>query len=88
MIVLDASETMGDVYKGRSKADIAKDIVAHMNQTIPPYGLPCRAAWPSARAACLDSKDSKVLYGLTTYTPRRAWRAGSRPSSAWAASAP
>ena len=37
VIVMDASETMGDMYQGRRKADIAKDIVAHMNQTIPPY---------------------------------------------------
>ena len=49
VIVMDASETMGDMYKGRRKADIAKDIVAHMNQTIPPYDT-APVWWPSARA--------------------------------------
>ena len=36
VVVLDASETMGDMYNGRRKIDLAKDIIAHMNQTIPP----------------------------------------------------
>jgi OOP family OmpA-OmpF porin len=66
VIVMDASETMGDMYQGRRKADIAKDIVAHMNQTIPPYDY--RAALVAfGSGSCLDSKDSKGLYGRTTY---------------------
>ena len=66
VIVMDASETMGDMYQGRRKADIAKDIVAHMNQTIPPYDY--RAGLVAfGSGSCLDSKDSKVLYGMTTY---------------------
>ena len=66
VIVMDASETMGDMYQGRRKADIAKDIVAHMNQTIPPYDY--RAGLVAfGSGSCLDSKDAKVLYGMTTY---------------------
>ena len=66
VIVMDASETMGDMYQGRRKADIAKDIVAHMNQTIPPYDY--RAGLVAfGSGSCLDGKDAKVLYGMTTY---------------------
>ena len=67
VIVTDASETMGDLYKGRPKADIAKDIVAHMNQTIPPYDY--RAALVAfGTGSCIDNKDAKALYGLTSYS--------------------
>jgi OmpA-OmpF porin, OOP family len=66
VIVMDASETMGDMYQGRRKADIAKDIVAHMNQTIPPYDY--RAGLVAfGSGSCLDGKDAKVLYGMTSY---------------------
>ena len=57
---------MGDIYNGRPKIDLAKDIVAHMNQTIPP--LDYRAGLVAfGSGSCLDDKDAKVLYGLTSY---------------------
>ena len=73
VIVMDASETMGDMYNKQRKADLAKDIVAHMNQTIPPYDY--RAGVVAfGSGSCLDNKDAKMLYGMTTY--RRADLAG------------
>ena len=66
VVVLDASETMGDMYNGRRKIDIAKDIIAHMNQTIPP--LDYRAGVVAfGSGSCLDNKDAKVLYGMASY---------------------
>jgi len=66
VVVLDASETMGDMYNGRRKIDLAKDIIAHMNQTIPP--LDYRAGVVAfGSGSCLDNKDAKVLYGMASY---------------------
>jgi len=77
VVVLDASQTMGDVYNGRPKIDLAKDIVAHMNQTIPPLDYKAGVV-AFGSGACLDNKDAKVLYGMTAY--RRAELASSLES--------
>ena len=66
VVVLDASSSMNEDYNGRPKIDIAKEIVARMNQTIPP--LDYRAGLVAfGSGSCLDGKDAKVLYGLTSY---------------------
>ena len=39
MVILDASGSMADKYKGRSKLDVAKGIVSRFNQTIPDLQL-------------------------------------------------
>jgi OmpA-OmpF porin, OOP family len=66
VVVLDASSSMNEDYNGRPKIDLAKEIVARMNQTIPP--LDYRAGLVAfGSGACLDGKDAKVLYGLTSY---------------------
>ena len=65
-VVLDASSSMNEDYNGRPKIDLAKEIVARMNQTIPP--LDYRAGLVAfGSGSCLDGNDSKVLYGLTSY---------------------
>jgi OOP family OmpA-OmpF porin len=65
-IVLDASSSMNDNYNGRPKIDHAKEIIAHMNQTVPP--LDYRAGMVAfGSGSCLDGQDSKVLYGLVPY---------------------
>jgi len=66
VVVLDASQTMGDAYNGRPKIDLAKDIVAHMNQTIPPLDYKAGVV-AFGSGACLDNKDAKVLYGMASY---------------------
>ena len=66
VVVLDASSSMNDDYNGRPKIDLAKEIVARMNQTIPP--LDYRAGLVAfGSGACLDGNDAKVLYGVTGY---------------------
>jgi OOP family OmpA-OmpF porin len=66
VVVTDASQSMTEDYKGRSKFDQAKQLIANMNQTIPP--LDYRAGLVSfGSGSCLDGKDSRVLYGLTSY---------------------
>ncbi len=66
VVVMDASSSMAETYNGRPKIDIAKNIVAHMNQTIP--SLDYRAGVVAfGSGSCLDNKDAKVLYGLTSY---------------------
>jgi OmpA-OmpF porin, OOP family len=66
VVVLDASSSMNEDYNGRPKIDLAKEIVARMNQTIPP--LDYRAGLVAfGSGSCLDGNDSKVLYGVTSY---------------------
>jgi OOP family OmpA-OmpF porin len=66
VVVLDASSSMNDDYNGRPKIDQAKEIIARMNQTIPP--LDYRAGLVAfGSGACLDGNDAKVLYGVTPY---------------------
>jgi hypothetical protein len=50
----------------RPKFDQAKEIVARMNQTIP--ALDYRAGLVAfGSGSCLDGKDARVLYGITSY---------------------
>jgi OOP family OmpA-OmpF porin len=57
---------MTEDYKGRSKFDQAKQLIANMNQTIPP--LDYRAGLVAfGSGSCLDGKDAKVLYGMSSY---------------------
>jgi OOP family OmpA-OmpF porin len=66
VVVMDASQSMTEDYKGRSKFDQAKQLIANMNQTIPP--LDYRAGLVSfGTGGCMDGKDARVLYGLTSY---------------------
>jgi len=66
VVVLDASQSMTEDYKGRSKFDQAKQLIANMNQTIPP--LDYRAGLVAfGSGSCLDGKDAKVLYGMSSY---------------------
>lgn len=66
VVVMDASQSMTEDYKGRSKFDQAKELVTHMNRTIPP--LDYRAGVVAfGSGSCLDGRDAKVLYGMTSY---------------------
>jgi len=61
MIILDKSGSMGELYKGKTKLSIARDIVSRMNQTI--AGLDVKGAL----RAFGQGKDTTLLYGLTDY---------------------
>jgi OOP family OmpA-OmpF porin len=66
MIILDASGSMAEAYKGQAKLDYAKEIVSRMNQTIPDLKLAgaLREFSPSLWSGELTS----LMYGLTAYT--------------------
>lgn len=65
MVVLDASGSMGELYRGQTKLNLAKDVVSRMNQTIPDVQLTGalrtfgQSAW---------RKKTTLIYGLTEYT--------------------
>jgi OOP family OmpA-OmpF porin len=64
MVILDASGTMYDSYKGQKKLDLAKSIMSRMNQTIPDLKL-------NGALRTLGQKfssGSALVYGLTDYS--------------------
>jgi OOP family OmpA-OmpF porin len=65
-IIFNSNESMEDSYMGRRKFDIAKDIVSHINQTIPDLKLTS-----TFRIFGLDfktGKDTTLVYGPNAYT--------------------
>jgi OOP family OmpA-OmpF porin len=65
VVLLDASSSMNDEYQGRQKFHIAKDVVANMNATIPPFDY--RAGLVAfGTGSCTDGL-AEVLYGLAPY---------------------
>ncbi|MGD8758562.1 MAG: OmpA family protein [Deltaproteobacteria bacterium] len=66
LVILDASGSMAEHYKGESKLDYAKEIVSRMNQTIPDLKLTggLREFSPSLWSGELTS----LVYGQTAYT--------------------
>ena len=65
MVILDASGTMGESYKGETKFHIARKVVSRMNQTIP-ADLKLTSALRAIGQTF--SNDSTLLYGPTSYT--------------------
>jgi len=65
LVVLDASGSMAEAYKGENKLDYAKQIVSRMNQTIPDLKLTggLREFSPSLWSGELTS----LIYGQTAY---------------------
>ncbi|MFH0844158.1 MAG: cell envelope biogenesis protein OmpA, partial [Pseudomonadota bacterium] len=67
LVILDASGSMADAYKGKNKLNLAKDTISRMNQTIP--GLDLMAALRAfGRFECWPLEESKLLYGPTNYS--------------------
>ena len=66
MVILDASGSMAEAYKGQKKLDYAKEIVSRMNQTIPDLKLTgaLREFSPSIWSGELTS----LIYGPTAYS--------------------
>ena len=63
VIVQDASSSMSGKHMGRSKIDIAKETLSHMNQTIP--HLDFNAGLVAFSGGCFNK--AEVLYGLAPY---------------------
>jgi len=66
LVILDASGSMAEAYKGQQKLDYAKKIVSRMNQTIPDLKLTggLREFSPSLWSGELTS----LVYGQTAYS--------------------
>ncbi len=67
LVILDASGSMGDVYKDGIKLTLAKETVNNMNQTIPDLKLmgALRTFGVGVRAY---QKKTALVYGVTQYT--------------------
>jgi OOP family OmpA-OmpF porin len=66
LVILDASGSMDEAYRGQKKLDYAKDIVSRMNQTIPDLKLTggLREFSPSIWSGDL----TRLVYGQTAYS--------------------
>ncbi|MFH1349699.1 MAG: OmpA family protein [Pseudomonadota bacterium] len=67
LVILDASGSMAETQKGKTKLNLAKDMVSRMNQTIPDLGL-TGGLRIFGRTAFWPLQDSKLIYGLTAYS--------------------
>ena len=66
LFIIDASSSMFDTYQGRAKLDLAKNVLLHMNETIPPLDMQAGfhvfgpVLGPNFQA-------SKLVYGMSPY---------------------
>jgi OOP family OmpA-OmpF porin len=66
VVVMDASSSMNTDYNGRSNFYTAKDVVSHLNQTIPELGYQS-ALVGFGSGSCVNWDDAIVVYGPATY---------------------
>jgi len=66
VVVMDASSSMKFDYADRSNFYNAKDVVTHMNQTIPEMGYQS-ALVGFGSGSCVNREDARVVYGPTIY---------------------
>ncbi|MDY6879343.1 MAG: OmpA family protein [Desulfatiglans sp.] len=67
LVILDASSSMDESFKGRSKLMIARDIVNRMNQTIPNLQL-TGGLRTLGHSLCPFSTRTDLIYGMTRYS--------------------
>lgn len=66
LVVLDASTSMSDWYKGRMKLYTARDIASKMNQTVPE--LAYKAGLRTfGQGDCLPKANTSLIYGMTPF---------------------
>jgi OOP family OmpA-OmpF porin len=66
VVVVDASSSMNFSYADRRNFYTAKDVVTHMNQTIPELGYKA-ALVGFGSGSCVKREDATVVYGPATY---------------------
>lgn len=66
VVVMDASSSMKFDYEDRSNFYNAKDVVTHMNQTIPEVGYQA-ALVGFGSGSCVNREDARVVYGPASY---------------------
>ncbi|MDA8132981.1 MAG: OmpA family protein [Desulfobacteraceae bacterium] len=69
VIVLDASSSMGDLYKGNEKFDMAVQIVSRMNQTLPELGQN-GALRSFGHSPAVSEKNTVLFYGMEKYSTK------------------
>ena len=67
VVVMDASSSMKFDYQDRSNFYHAKDLVTHLNQTIPEMGYKS-ALVGFGSGSCVNREDARVVYGPATYS--------------------
>jgi len=67
VIILDASSSMGDLYKGNEKFDMAVQIVNRMNQTLPELGQN-GALRSFGHSPAVSDKNTVLFYGMEKYS--------------------
>jgi OOP family OmpA-OmpF porin len=67
VIILDASSSMGDPYKGNDKFDMAVQIVSRMNQTLPELGQN-GALRSFGHSPAISDKKTVLFYGMEKYS--------------------
>lgn len=66
VVVMDASSSMKFDYEDRENFYSAKDVVTHMNQTIPEMGYNS-ALVGFGSGSCVNREDARVVFGPTTH---------------------
>ena len=66
VVVMDASSSMKFDYEDRSNFYNAKDVVTHLNQSIPELGYHS-ALVGFGSGSCVNREDARVVYGPDTY---------------------
>lgn len=69
VIILDASSSMGDLYKGNEKFDMAVQIVNRMNQTLPELGQN-GALRSFGHSPAVSGKNTVLFYGMEKYSTK------------------
>jgi OOP family OmpA-OmpF porin len=69
VIVLDASSSMGDLYKGNEKFNMAVQIVNRMNQTLPELGQN-GALRSFGHSPAVSDKNTVLFYGMEKYSTK------------------
>ena len=69
VIVLDASSSMGNLYKGNEKFDMAVQIVNRMNQTLPELGQN-GALRSFGHSPAVSEKNTVLFYGMEKYSTK------------------
>ena len=67
VVVMDASSSMNFDHEDRSNFYNAKDVVTHMNQTIPELGYQS-ALVGFGSGSCVNREDARIVYGPATYS--------------------
>jgi OOP family OmpA-OmpF porin len=66
VVVMDASSSMNFDHEDRKNFYTAKDVVTHLNQTVPELGYKA-ALVGFGSGSCVNREDARVVYGPDTY---------------------